>query len=127
VQTGVLPIPAELVAWTNLGALLLYVGAYQMSFGPISWLLCGEVFPLKVRGQAIALATLTNFGSNFLVSLLLPSVQEQIGQGATYFTFAVIGIVAVATINAIVPETKGKTLEEIEALWAPADEAKGEA
>ncbi len=99
------------------------------------------------RGQAIALATLTNFGSNFLVSLLLPSVQEQIGQGgeccqlpmslscmqelpagwsaagmrlavpaqtnhfvpcaaATYFTFAVIGIVAVATINAIVPETK---------------------
>lgn len=126
-QIGVLPIPAELVAWTNLGALLLYVGAYQMSFGPISWLLCGEVFPLKVRGQAIALATLTNFGSNFLVSLLLPSVQEQIGQGATYFTFAVIGIVAVATINAIVPETKGKTLEEIEALWAPADGGKSEA
>ncbi|KAI3424105.1 hypothetical protein D9Q98_009466 [Chlorella vulgaris] len=116
-QLGVLPVPADMVAWTNLGALLLYVGAYQMSFGPISWLICGEVFPLKVRGQAIALATLTNFGSNFAVSLVLPSLQENFGQAATYFTFAAIGVAAVVTINAIVPETKGKTLEEIEALW----------
>lgn len=49
VQFGGLLVPQELVAWTNLGALLLYVGCYQLSFGPISWLLCGEVFPLKVR------------------------------------------------------------------------------
>lgn len=120
VQTGVLPVPVELAAYTNLGALLLYVGCYQISFGPISWLLCGEVFPLQVRGQAIALATLTNFGSNFVVSLLLPTIQESWGQAATYYTFAAIGVAAVATIYTIVPETKGKTLEEIEALWAPA-------
>ncbi|KAL4459129.1 hypothetical protein ABPG75_013994 [Micractinium tetrahymenae] len=125
-QFGSLPVPPELLAWTNLGALLLYVGCYQLSFGPISWLLCGEVFPLKVRGQAIALATLTNFGSNFLVSLLLPSIQETFGQGATYFTFAAIGVAAVVTIQAIVPETKGKTLEEIEALWTPGGEAAGQ-
>lgn len=124
-QLGSLPLPPELLAWANLGALLLYVGCYQLSFGPISWLLCGEVFPLKVRGQAIALATLTNFGSNFLVSLLLPSVQENFGQAATYFTFAAIGVAAVVTIHAIVPETKGKTLEEIEALWTPASETAG--
>jgi hypothetical protein len=50
-----------------------------MSFGPISWLLVGEVFPLRVRGQAIALATLTNFASNFGVSLVLPSIQQAVG------------------------------------------------
>lgn len=54
-QLGVLPLPEELVAWTNLGALLLYVGCYQFSFGPISWLLCSEVMPLKVRCELGAL------------------------------------------------------------------------
>jgi MFS family permease len=104
-------------AWASVGALLLYVGCYQMSFGPISWLIVGEVFPLAVRGQAIALATFINFGSNFLVSLVLPEVQEAVGLSATYLSFAVVGMVAVTSIYLTVPETKGKTLEEIEELW----------
>ena len=88
-----------------------------MSFGPISWLLVGEVFPLAVRSSAIALATLVNFGSNFGVSLFLPSLQDGIGMQATYALFALIGVGAVAYIYNNVPETKGKTLEEIEELW----------
>ncbi|GAB4813293.1 hypothetical protein N2152v2_000339 [Parachlorella kessleri] len=129
VGSGALPLGASMAAWANLGALLLYVGCYQVSFGPISWLLVsfgpiswllvGEVFPLKVRGQAIALATITNFASNFAVSLALPTVQQAVGQSATYFGFAGIGAVALLTIYNLVPETKGKTLEEIEALWRP--------
>ena len=55
------------------------------------------------------------------VSLVLPSLQENAGIGATYFIFAGIGVVSVATIYATVPQTKGKTLEEIEALWADDD------
>ena len=55
------------------------------------------------------------------VSLVLPSLQETAGIGATYFIFAGIGVISVATIYATVPETKGKTLEEIEALWADDD------
>lgn len=51
------------------------------------------------------------------VSLVLPAVQDTLGPGGTYFAFAAIGVAAVATIFAIVPETKGKTLEEIEALF----------
>jgi MFS family permease len=65
----------------------LYILKYykmQVSFGPISWLLCGEVFPLKVRGQAIALATLTNFASNFVVSLALPPVQQAVGPAGEF-------------------------------------------
>jgi Na+/melibiose symporter-like transporter len=98
-------------------ALLLYVGCYQLSFGPISWLLVGELFPLGRRGQAISAAVLTNFGTNALVSLALPQLQSALGPSATYASFAAMGVVAVATINAIVPETRGKTLEEIEAMW----------
>lgn len=48
-------------------ALLIYVGAYQLSFGPIAWLMVGEVFPADVRTYAVGAATITNFGSNFLV------------------------------------------------------------
>lgn len=90
----------------------------QMSFGPISWLLVGELFPLAVRGQAIAVATFINFGSNFGVSLVLPSLQSAAGPSATYLLFAAIGCVAVANIYFNVPETKGKTLEQIEQIWS---------
>lgn len=112
-----LPATDPLAINLNVVALLLYVGAYQVSFGPISWLLCGEVFPLGVRGSALALATITNFASNFLVSLCIPALQESLGQAGLYAMFAGIGVWALVTINAIVPETKGKTLEEIERLW----------
>jgi sugar porter (SP) family MFS transporter len=103
--------------WANVVALLLYVGAYQVSFGPISWLLCGEVFPLSVRGSALALATITNFASNFIVSLFIPELQTTLGQSGLYFAFAGVGVAALLTINAIVPETKGKSLEQIESMW----------
>lgn len=116
-SSGAAPVPPEVTAWVSVFALLAYVGAYSISFGPISWLIVGEVFPLRVRGQAIALATLTNFLSNFLVSLALPTLQEGYGQTAMYVGFAAIGVVALGTINAIVPETKGRSLEEIEKLW----------
>eukprot|EP00899_Mesostigma_viride_P016709 jgi/Mesvir1/25039/Mv16978-RA.1 len=59
----------------SVAALLIYVGCYQISFGPISWLMVSEIFPLRVRGRALSLATIVNFGSNWLVALLLPPVQ----------------------------------------------------
>eukprot|EP00775_Hariotina_reticulata_P005690 gene5690-5928_t len=82
-----------------------------------SWLIVGEVFPLAVRSQAIALATFVNFASNFAVSLVLPSLQESVGMRTTYAVFAAIGVAAVANIYYNVPETKNKTLEQIEAMW----------
>ena len=72
---------------------------------------------MSVRGSALALATITNFASNFLVSLCLPSLQETLGPSGLYFAFAGVGVFALITIQAIVPETKGKSLEEIERLW----------
>ena len=103
-------------AQASLAAIFLYVGAYQLSFGPIAWLLVGEVFPAKVRSAAVGLATLSNFGSNFLVSLFLPTVEENIGLQGTYLGFASVGVLAVVSIYFTVIETRGKTLEEIEEM-----------
>ena len=98
----------------SLAALLLFVGSYQISFGPISWLIVGELFPLQVRSLAISFATLVNFSSNFGVSLVLPQLQERLGIHNLYFSFAAIGLISLISIYFTVPETKGRSLEEIQ-------------
>ena len=107
-----------LASWVAVAALLTYVGAYQVSFGPITWLLVGEIFPLAARGRAAALATLTNFGANAAVSLALPPLQAAAGPSATYALFSVVAAASAVLIAGNVPETKGKTLEEIEAIFS---------
>uniref|UniRef100_A0A453MAL6 Major facilitator superfamily (MFS) profile domain-containing protein n=1 Tax=Aegilops tauschii subsp. strangulata TaxID=200361 RepID=A0A453MAL6_AEGTS len=64
--------------YVAVGALLLYVGCYQLSFGPISWLMVSEIFPLRTRGRGISLAVLTNFGSNALVTLAFSPLQVMV-------------------------------------------------
>merc|ERR1712216_275724 len=59
-----------------IGLIFLYIAAYQISFGPIAWLLISELFPLEVRGQAVALAVQANFASNMLVALLFPVARD---------------------------------------------------
>ena len=71
-------------------------------------------FPSARAQRAVGAATLTNFFSNFLVSLYLPAAINQFGTSGTYFLFSVCGVVAMSSIYLTVPETKGKTLEEIE-------------
>ena len=103
-------------AWACVAALLLYVGCYQLGPGPVDWLLVAEIFPLAARGRAAALATLTNFGANAGVSLVLPTLQDAVGPAATYALFAGVAAVCWGGVWAWVPETKGKTLEDIEAM-----------
>jgi sugar porter (SP) family MFS transporter len=108
--------PGGVTATASVVAVFMYVGAYQISFGPIAWLLVGEIFPQRVRSAAVGAATLTNFGSNFLVSLYLPTIIDNLGQAGTYYLFSSMGVVALVSIYLTVVETKGKTLEEIEEL-----------
>uniref|UniRef100_A0A2P2JF34 Uncharacterized protein MANES_08G162600 n=2 Tax=Rhizophora mucronata TaxID=61149 RepID=A0A2P2JF34_RHIMU len=96
-------------------ALLLYVGCYQLSFGPIGWLMISEVFPLRLRGRGLSLAVLVNFGANALVTFSFSPLKAWLGAGILFYVFGVIAIIAVLFIFFIVPETKGLTLEEIEA------------
>ncbi|KAF7075833.1 hypothetical protein CFC21_080573 [Triticum aestivum] len=100
--------------YVAVGALLLYVGCYQLSFGPISWLMVSEIFPLRTRGRGISLAVLTNFGSNALVTLAFSPLQGYLGPANVFLLFAAISLLALLFVILNVPETKGLSLEEIE-------------
>ena len=114
----------------TIGLIFVYIAAYQISFGPIAWLLISELFPLEVRGKAVALAVQANFASNMLVALLFPLARDALCQlvGETwalsclFATFAAIAVCALEFVRARVPETKGLTLEEIERWYFAARE-----
>ena len=95
-------------------AMFAYIGGYQIGFGPISWLMIGEVFPLSIRGQAVAFSVQMNFGLNFVVQLLVPVLTSAIGLSSTFGLFAVFTGYSLYFVYRHVPETKGLTLEEIE-------------
>ncbi|KAK9095603.1 hypothetical protein Scep_027072 [Stephania cephalantha] len=96
-------------------ALLLYVGCYQLSFGPIGWLMISEIFPLRLRGRGLSIAVLVNFAANALVTFAFSPLQSLLGAGILFVLFGVIAILSLIFIFFVVPETKGLTLEEIEA------------
>uniref|UniRef100_A0A0D6R4K2 Major facilitator superfamily (MFS) profile domain-containing protein n=1 Tax=Araucaria cunninghamii TaxID=56994 RepID=A0A0D6R4K2_ARACU len=95
-------------------ALLLYVGSYQTSFGPIGWLMISEIFPLHTRGRGISIAVLINFATNALVTFSFSPLRELLGTAFLFLIFGGIGVLALCFIIFVVPETKGLTLEEIE-------------
>ncbi|KAK4256164.1 hypothetical protein QN277_009066 [Acacia crassicarpa] len=95
--------------------LLLYVGSYQVSFGPIGWLMISEIFPLRLRGRGLSLAVLVNFGANALVTFAFSPLKALVGAGVVFYIFCGISVVSLVFIFFVVPETKGLTLEEIEA------------
>ncbi|CAN6442792.1 unnamed protein product [Victoria cruziana] len=95
-------------------SLLLYVGCYQISFGPISWLMVSEIFPIRTRGRGISLAVLANFGSNAVVTFAFSLLQEQLGASNLFALFGIISLLSLLFVIFYVPETKGLSLEEIE-------------
>lgn len=98
-----------------VGSLLLYVGCYQISFGPIAWLMVSEIFPLRTRGKALSVTTLVNFGSNAVVALAFAPLQDLVGESYTFVIFGIVSLVALGFIFTSVPETKGLSLEQITA------------
>lgn len=98
-----------------LNAMFFYIGGYQCGFGPMGWVIVSEVFPLEVRGKAVAIAVQTNFALNAIVQILVPVLEEAIGLGWLFFIFAAVTAYSLWFVYREVPETKGLTLEEIEA------------
>lgn len=106
-----------------VAAFVAYVCGYQVGFGPIAWLLISEIFPLRTRTRALSAAVLVNFGFNLIMTFALQPLQAafdrmQPGRGASYlfFLYALICVVSLAFVHLAVPETKGKSLEQIEAM-----------
>jgi sugar porter (SP) family MFS transporter len=97
-----------------LMAMFIYIGGYQLGFGPITWTIVSEVFPIEIRGTAIAAGVELNYGLNFAIQFIFPIVQERLGWGPSFCLFASILAFAFFFIGAFVPETTGLSLEEIQ-------------
>lgn len=100
-----------------IASLMGYVAAFAISLGPIFWLLNSEIYPLHVRSKAAALGTMANWTFNFIVSLTFLLLIDALGQAGTFFFYAAIGLLTLWFCWKLVPETKGKTLEEVEAIF----------
>ena len=99
-------------------ATLGFVASFAMSLGPIMWVLFSELFPNRVRGRAISFVGLVNSATAFLVTLIFPWELETIGNAATFLIYGIFAITGLAYVARTLPETKGRTLEELEILLA---------
>jgi len=97
--------------------LALYIASFAISLGPVFWLMISEIYPLRIRGRAMSVASIANWGSNWLVALTFPVLLATLGGAGSFWLFAALGIVAWFFVYFRVPETKGRSLEEIEASF----------
>ena len=97
----------------------LHVAFFAMSFGPVTWIVIAEIFPTKIRGRAMAIATFTIWISCALVSQTFPWLRDNLGTVKTFFIYAIFLSPSIWVIWYKIPETKQKTLEEIEQHWLP--------
>ncbi len=103
--------------WVAVGSLVTYIVCFAMSLGPIGWILVSEVFPLKIRGVAMSVCTVSNFAFNFFVVGSFPVLLHRIGGAWTFWIFGIVSILCIIFVYFFVPETKGISLEQIESNW----------
>ena len=101
-------------SWLSLVALVVYIASFAMGLGPVFWLMISEIFPLELRGPAMALCTVANWSFNFIVSYTFLTLVGDLGKAGTFWLYAVVGVIAVIFFARLVPETKGRSLEEIQ-------------
>lgn len=105
-------------------AMLFYVAAFAMSWGPVCWVLLAEIFPNAIRGKALAIAVAAQWLANYFVSWTFPMMDKNswlvshFNNGFSYWIYGCMGILAALFMWKFVPETKGKSLEELESLWS---------
>ncbi|PKG24735.1 sugar porter family MFS transporter [Niallia nealsonii] len=101
--------------WLLLACLCLFMVAYSASWGMVVWVVLAEIFPLRIRGTAMGVASTCLWLANIAVSLSFPILLNSIGSSLLFLIYGTVGIAAFIFVYKYVPETKGKTLEEIEA------------
>lgn len=106
----------EVIGISTLVFIILYTASFMMSWGPICWVLISEIFPNKIRGQAVAVAVAAQWAANYFISSTYPSMMEFSG-AFTYGFYGVMSVLSLLFVWKMVPETKNKSLEEMEALW----------
>ena len=114
--------------WQTTGAWLLifvlvYIASFALSVGPVTWVILSEIFPTKIRGRAMGIATICLWMANTVVSQTFPIMDEnaflieKFHHGFPFFLYGAMCVALAVFVASVVPETKGKTLEEIERMW----------
>ena len=131
IGTAVQAVALALVGWmfrtqqTGIGLLVcvvLFIAAFAMAMGPIGWLFCSEIFPNKVRGRAMSIAAFTVWVCCYVVAQTFPMLNDSpaIGPAITFWFYAAVSLFSFFFILALIPETKGRSLEQIEKMWSRA-------
>jgi SP family arabinose:H+ symporter-like MFS transporter len=131
IGTAVQVVALALVGWMfhaqmpGIGLLvcvILFIAAFAMGMGPVGWLFCSEIFPNKLRGRAMSVAALTVWVSCYLVAQTFPMLNDSptFGPAKTFWAYAAVSLFSFLFVLMRVPETKGRTLEEIEKMWTGA-------
>ena len=113
---------AQIHGTALLACVVLFIAAFSMALGPVGWLFCSEIFPNKVRGRAMSLAALTVWVSCYIVAQTFPMLNDNpaVGPAKTFWAYALVSLFAFVFVYAFLPETKGRTLEQIEQSWSRA-------
>ena len=103
-----------------LGFVILYIAAFAMAMGPLPWIVCSEIFPAKLRGRAMSVATFCVWSGCLIVAQTFPTLLKYIGPTNTFWIYAACSAATFLLVGSLLPETKGRTLEEIESSFAGA-------
>ncbi|XP_032760694.1 solute carrier family 2, facilitated glucose transporter member 10 isoform X2 [Rattus rattus] len=109
------PIPEHtLLCWSALVCMMVYVSAFSFGFGPVTWLVLSEIYPVEIRGRAFAFCSSFNWAANLFISLSFLDLIGAIGLAWTFLLYGLTAVLGLAFIYLLVPETKGQSLAEIE-------------
>ena len=103
--------------WIPLVALVIYIASFSLGFGPIPWLMMGEIFPTRIRGPAASITTAFNWACTFVITKTFLDLQTLLGPAGVFWMFGVVCIVGLVFVLVVVPETKGMSMEDIENLF----------
>ncbi|XP_064075151.1 facilitated trehalose transporter Tret1-2 homolog isoform X1 [Vanessa tameamea] len=102
------------LTWIPLSCLMGYICAISIGLVPLPWMMCGEVFPTRVRGLGSGISSATTFVSFFIVVKTAPGMMTDLGEVFTFLLYGTIALIGTGILYFILPETKGKSLQEIE-------------
>lgn len=106
----------DIISILTLIFIIIFTASFMMSWGPICWVYISELFPNKIRGQAVAIAVAAQWAANYLISSTYPGMME-FSSTFTYGFYGAMAVLSAIFVWKMVPETKGKSLEQIEKFW----------
>lgn len=101
--------------WLTFASLLIYIVGFAIGLGPMAWLVIAEIFPLRVRGEGMSVASASNWGCNLLVAMTFLTLLNFMGTATTFLLYGLVTILGIAFVYFYLPETKNVSLETIEA------------